>query len=456
LRGAESEVRELGSRRELFVDDWLIDSLEGASMRLHHPQPREVALQLDAPWEGPTSHYAAVLHDGDAFRLYYRGGRHAGPPVTAVALSQDGVAWRRPALGLHQWEGSGENNVVWVGPESSTFTPFLDANPQASAAERYKALASVPAPGVGPRGRALAAFASEDGYRWRRWREEPVIADGAFDSQNLAFWDALRRCYVAFVRDFRDGVRTIKRCTSADFLTWTPPEWVDCGDAPPQFPPEHLYTNATIAYPRAPHQYLSFPMRFVPQRQVVPEHPASGVSDGVFMSSRDGLRWDRRFREAFLRPGRDRENWTERSNGVAWGLAQTGSDELSLYWIEHYRHPTARLRRGTLRLDGFVSLNAGAAGGHVLTRPLRFQGDQLALNVATSAAGGVRVELQEPGGAPVPGYALEDCVELVGDSIEEAVRWRTTDRVTAFAGRALRLRLVLRDADVYALCFRPA
>src|SRR5262245_5686616 len=89
LRGAESEVREVGSRRELFVDDWLIDSLEGASLRLHPPQPREVALRLDAPWEGPTSHYAAVLHDGDAFRLYYRGGRNAGPPVTAVALSQD-------------------------------------------------------------------------------------------------------------------------------------------------------------------------------------------------------------------------------------------------------------------------------------------------------------------------------------------------------------------------------
>lgn len=449
------DARVIGSRWELMVDDWLIETLRDAGLRLHHPVAREVALRLDAPWEGAVSHYATVLEFEGEYRLYYRGQRGSdsgGPPVTAVASSRDGIRWERPQLGLFEWEGSRANNIVWIGEASATFAPFVDANPAAAPAQRFKAVAAARLPGAGPRGRGLVPFVSADGYRWQQWQAEPIITEGAFDSQNLAFWDSHRGHYVAFFRDFRDGVRSIKRATSPDFLTWSEPEWLDFGAAPP----EHLYTNAAVSYSRAPHLYLAFPKRFVPGRQAVPEHLNAGLSDGVFMSSRDGVRWDRRFLEAFLRPGRDRENWTDRTNGIAWGLLQTAVDELSLYWIEHYRHPTARLRRGTLRLDGFVSANAGYAGGEVVTRPLRFEGDELALNYATSAAGSVRAELQDADSRPIPGYTLDESVELYGDAIEQPVRWRHAHHVGALASRPIRLRLVLRDADVYALRFRPS
>jgi hypothetical protein len=201
--------------------------------------------------------------------------------------------------------------------------------------------------------------------------------------------------------------------------------------------------------------YLAFPKRFVPDRKAVPEHSSGGVSDGVLMSSRDGLHWDRRFMEGFVRPGLDRRNWTERNNAIAWGILHTAPQELSIYWVENYRHPTCRLRRGTLRLDGFASANAGYRGGELLTHPLLFEGRELVLNYATSAVGSVRVELQDVAGQPIAGYTLQDSIEMYGDDLEQAVSWNGDADVSKLAGQPVRLRVALRDADVYALRFKP-
>ena len=446
----------IGSRRELFVDDWLIERFAGTELRLHSPTPQEVVLPFDAAWEGAVSFYVTILEVEGEYRAYYRGQKdEKSGDVTAVATSSDGITWQRPNLGLIEWEDSRENNIVWDGPCAQNFTPFEDTNPAASPSQRFKAVGSKKVNNE----RLLMAFVSEDGYRWQLLQSEAIITDGWFDSQNLAYWDAYRGHYVAFYRDFsnpegeverRSRIRGIKWATSPDFINWTPGQWFEYGDAPL----EHFYTNATISYFRAPHIYLGFPKRFLPKRKVVSEHPSPGVSDGVFMSSRDGLHWDRTFMEAFLRPGRDWENWTERNNAIAWGVIPTATDELSIYWVEHYRHDTCRLRRGTLRLDGFASVNAPYEGGEVVTHPLRFEGSELALNYATSAAGSVRVELQEADGTPIEGYTLADCVEMVGDEIEGVVGWQGGTSVASLADRPVRLRMVLRDADVYALRFR--
>ena len=170
------------------------------------------------------------------------------------------------------------------------------------------------------------------------------------------------------------------------------------------------------------------------------------------MSSRDGLHWDRRFMEAFLRPGRDRENWTERNNHIAWGVVPTAPDEISIYWVEHYRHPTCRIRRGTLRMDGFVSVNASYAGGEFTTKPFTFEGKELAINYATSAVGSVQVEIQHPDGQPITGYELTD--EIYGDKIEHVVSWKAGSDVNRLAGQSIRLRFVLKDADLYAMQFK--
>jgi hypothetical protein len=275
------------------------------------------------------------------------------------------------------------------------------------------------------------------------------LTGGRFDSQNLAFWHPLDGCYVAYVRVWQAGRRWIGRAVSEDFLTWSQPEPIaaDFG------PSEHLYTNATILYPGAPQILLAFPQRFVPERRVVPEAPLPGVSDSFIMTSRDGRTFRRPFREALVRPGRDRRNWMDRSNMVAWGLLRTGGDELSLYVTRHYRQATVHLARCVVRLDGFVSVHASGGGGHLVTRPLRFVGCALHLNYATSAAGAIRVEIQDLHGSPIAHRALSDCQELVGDEISGAVAWRDGGDLSALAGEPIRLCLHLHDADLYAIRF---
>jgi len=432
----------LGSRLELFVDDYLIDTMNGLRQELHPPIPREIALTFDAPWEGPTTCYATVFRDDDRCRLCYRGSNHEGPDfhqVTCYAESPDGLHFARPNLGLFEWNGSKENNIVWRSPGEHNFAPFLDANPACKPAERHKALAGGP----------LIALASPDAIHWQMMQKEPVITEGAFDSDNLAFWGTVRGEYVCYLRDFAEGVRTIRRATSLDFVHWTGPEWLDYGDAPK----EQLYTNAITPYFRAPHLYFGFPKRFVPERKAVPEHPFEGLSDGVFMCSRDGLHF-RRYLEAFIRPGLDRSNWTERNMMPATGLIATSPEEISIYWVENYRHDTCRLRRGTIRTDGFVSVHADYSGAELVTKPLTFSGKQLVINYSTSAVGSVRVELQDDSGQAIPGFALADCPEVYGDEIEHVMVWRAGSDLSALAGKPVRLRFAMRDADLYSLGFR--
>jgi hypothetical protein len=110
-------------------------------------------------------------------------------------------------------------------------------------------------------------------------------------------------------------------------------------------------------------------------------------------------------------------------------------------------------RRYTLRIDGFVSVNAPLAGGELITKPLKFTGKQLEINYSTSAAGQVRVELQDASGKPIPGYTLEDCKPIYGDHISRVVEWKAGADLDALVGKAVRVRFEMSDADLYSLRF---
>lgn len=441
---ADESPLEIGSRRELFVDEFLVDKLEGgAALHLHQPQPQEVVLVTDRPWEGNTCVYYTVFQDGDLYRMYYRGShfdeqtrRPAHREVTCYAESRDGVHWTKPELRLFEFDGSKQNNIVWDGIGTHNFTPFKDPNPECPPEGKYKALAR------GPGG--LYAFRSADAIHWSLMVEKPVITKGAFDSQNLAFWDSHAQVYREYHRAFR-GVRDIMTGTSEDFLNWTEPVFLEYPDAPQ----EHLYTNAIRPYERAPHLLIGFPARFLPQTQQV---------EPLLMSSRDGRTFHRWSEPVIpLTAPEDRDG--NRSNYMAWGLVQLPgtANEYSVYASEaYYTGPDSRLRRFTYRVDGFVSVRAGAEQGELMTKPLRFEGDQLVLNFATAPRGRVRVELRDASGNPLDGFALKNAVPLAGDSIEEVVAWETTSNVGPLAGRPVRVRIVLRDADVYSLQFRRA
>jgi hypothetical protein len=440
------EPIDIGSRRELFVDDHLVARLEGASLQLHKPEAKDVAITCDAPWEGNTSAYVTLFQDGDRYRMYYRGShtneekKSMHPEVGCYAESRDGLKWEKPQLGLHAFNGSTQNNIVWATQGGHNFTPFKDMNPKCEPDARYKAFARGSATIDGKKKSGLLALKSEDGIRWSKLREEPVITAGAFDSQNLAYWDAERREYRAYWRIFSNKVRAIRTATSKDFIHWEQQADLKYVDSPD----EHLYTNAIMPYARAPHLFIGFPTRFQPSHQQV---------EPIFMTSRDGVLF-RRWAEPLIPITAPKDRDGNRSNYMTWGLLQLpGNDrEMSVYATEaYYAGPGSRVRRFAFRVDGFVSVHAPAKGA-LVTKPLRFAGKELELNLV-SRGDGVRVELQDADGKAIKGFTLDDCVPMKGDEIKQVVKWQGGSNVNPLTGKAVKMRVELNDADVYSMKF---
>lgn len=459
---------DLGGRRELFVDHHLIAAMEGTELRLGTPLDAGPVLAFDRPWEGAFCAYSTILHHGGRFLLYYRGVPSSGrdgrdAEVTCVAESADGRSFTRPALSFHPRPEAPRNNLILAhsAPFSHNFSPFLDTRPGEPATQAFKAIAGVHSSG-------LHGFVSADGFAWKPIQPEPILPspkDFAFDSQNVAFYSAHVGRYVLYYRTWKevDGTkyRWVSRAVSQDFVDWTTEGPMDYGGAPP----EHLYTNQTAPYFRAPHICAAICARFFPDRQVLTEAQArilqvdpkyfQDCSDAVLVTSRGGTRFTRTFLDAFLRPGLGLRNWVSRSNYPALNVVQTGPAEMSFYVNRDYGQPTAHLSRYTLRVDGFASLHAGYSGGTLLTHPLTFQGTRLELNYATSAAGSVRIEILDPADHAVPGFSLADTRELIGDEIAREAAWKQGPDLMALQGRPVRLRFHLKDADVYSFRFAP-
>ena len=507
---------DIGSRLELMVDDYLVSQLGGgARRRLNSPVPRGIALQLDTPWEGNASGGFTVFEDGGRYRMYYRGQNFVyedgelGTPdgkYVCYAESADGIHWERPVLDLVKFNGSRKNNILMDAGEilNGMFSPFKDGNPKCAEESRYKAFSLM------QRGdaRGLWAYGSPDGIHWSAMSDGPVITAGLLDTQNLAFWDGVRGEYRAYHRnEFRlpqtgeepygahpvqasnSGQRVgsqgslrgsrygrdILTATSSDFINWTESVYVNYSEGRPS----ELYTNQVTPYYRAPHLFLGFPTRYVERewseelealpevehrrmRAAISERYGAAVTDGMFMSSRDGYSFNL-WPESFIRPGlRPRDNWTYGDNYQNWGIVTTPSavagapDELSFYVREGYwRDGASTLRRYTMRVDGFASVQAPLAGGELVTRPLIFTGRELVLNFSASAAGSIRVELlRDQMNIPVEGFSIEDCVEVLGDDLERVVRWKEGRELGGLAGTPVRLRFALRDAELFSFRFR--
>jgi hypothetical protein len=200
----------MGSRLELFVDHLLIEEMRDVRLQLHHPVK---APRPKSPL--PVHHMVTVIRDGGIFRAWYRGADKSPPGTKGVpsegaevvhyAESDDGHEWRYPVLGLHEVDGTRENNVILARKPRllHNFMPFLDTRPGVDPAERYKALAGHPGPGnklgLDKPGHGLVAFVSPDGIHWTENGE--VIPyrpqwHHAFDSPNVSFWSEAEQLYV--------------------------------------------------------------------------------------------------------------------------------------------------------------------------------------------------------------------------------------------------------------------
>lgn len=499
-------VLEIGQRRELFVDGALVDRLTGgAQLRLHHPVPQEISLEHDKPWEGSVSTFHTTFKDGDIYRMYYVGAHvndyrapHEGKATEehtdtfCYAESRDGINWYKPVLGLCEFGGSTANNILLTMGEVDGVpirltnpTVFKDENPDVTPDARYKAFLS---PRDMPPG--ILAFKSADGLRWKPMAREPVLVEDEFDSQNVIFWDTITKEYRAYWRYWSEaasveekswrpsGYRGMRTATSQDFIHWSAGTNLAYGDAPP----EHLYTTQIKPYYRAPQIYIGFPARYVDRGwtdslRAMPElehrigrarsleRKGTALTESQFMASRDGVNF-KRWPEAFLRPTIERDGtWAYGNQFISWQVVETKSkiegapNEMSLYAVEGYwTGNSTALRRYTLRLDGFVSVNAPLSGGDVVTKPLRFRGNRLTLNFSTSAAGSVRVELQDLDGKPLPGFSLADCPPIYGDTLERTVHWAVAQgqpapSLASVADRTVRVRFEIKDGDLYSFQF---
>ena len=436
----------IGDRLELFVDDYLIGEMSGdVGQQLIRPEPKEVVFVADRPWEGNTSGYYSLFRDGDLYRMVYRGWQHdekkkaVHKEVTCYAESKDGIHWTRPNVGLFEWQGSKDNNIVWLTPGTHNFTAFRDDNPAAPAEARYKAF--------GGGGGGLLPFQSPDCIHWKLIQNKPVITHGAFDSQNLAFWDSDRQEYRAYWRYFTKGVttdkkwkpagvRAIRTATSKDFLHWENEADLAYGAVAPA---EHLYTNAVQKYFRAPHLFIGFPTRYLPKegQRVEP----------LLMSSRDGVHFHR-WPVAVIPEEAPADRKGNRSNYMTWGMFQLPGKpkEISVYATENYYERTpGRVRRFAYRVDGFVALRGGEKGGVMTTKPLRYKGRQLLLNYLVRTGGSAILEVLDGSGK-----AIGKSKPLSGDAIDTPVAWELDPRLSE---GIVQLRFMLKQAEVFSLRF---
>ena len=486
---------ELSNRRECFFDDHLIDTkCTSASLAIHHPQFRETVLLHDAPWEGDgcdyhnfffDKHYSGVdnAHPNGVYRMYYLGwsmisedgAQHTTEGIrVCYAESPDGISWTKPSLGICSFNGSKDNNIIMNSDSIShlnkfrhfdNFMVFRDENPACTDDRRYKA--------VGCFGDGLWCFFSSDGIHFTAGYKLGI--EGYFDSLNVIFWDALASKYRGFIRGFHpsgipgeNSVRDIRYVESEDFVNWTPAKQLiynDDEDIP-------LYTNCLSQYFRAPQLFLSFPSRYIERKgwndsfeelcgkekrlARMKLHPRYGlaITDCIFMVSRDGLNFQR-FSDAFMRPEAENgRNWVYGDCYPARGFAVTKSpfhgapDELSMYiYTNHWMGIASTMDRYTIRMDGFASLHAGAKEEKALTKFFIFSGNECYVNFETSAMGYIYFILCDN-----EGNEYRSC-ETFGNSLDRRIHFGE-GVLASLAGKPVRLRIRMRDADIYSLQFR--
>ena len=481
----DTEAINIGARRELFVDQTILGALSGSATRhLFYFEPAttqrsDVAMTWNADWEGSWTRYGTYIRDDDVIRAWYTAchtdGNHKNR--SCYAVSRDGLTFAKPVLGLFEWEGSKQNNILFdqdsfidaLGQkvdQSHNFAPFVDTNPAALPEARYKGVGGL-GENLGPN-TGLYSFESADGIHWElKSKQRPILSNQyRFDSKNQAFWDPVSRRYALYFRNLRnsrgevgikakDWRRDIMVSFSTNFVDWSEPQWLvyHRDDGQPGMNLDHLYTNEIKPYKRAPHIYLGFPARLISGSRVQP----------MFMASRDGVhfyRWLEHPMIPFTAPA-DREK--NRSNHLWQEMVEIAGepDRYSMYASENLGikgHPdgsSPRLRRFTIRKDGFVSLRATGADGLVTTKPLIFSGKKLTVNYNAQVGDGGRlsVAILDEDMQPIPAFAAVNCDPLTGDAIDQVVTWEGKSDVRSLAGKKVYLQFHLREADLFAFKF---
>lgn len=475
----------IGPESQLFVDDYLIHSMVGIVRAPHQPvkYSGNPLLIADRPWEmqGKNHIYAngSIMFDPETkqYRMYYDGAH-------LLAYSQDGVTWTKPNLGLIEFEGSKDNNIVMDYRNPTDLGSFIYDPRDPDPNRRWKAAVYHYDRGENPRWAknggqygdrsGVYAFYSKDGLDWGQ--DAQLIIPGrrgrlagstwpltGVDDVTTVTWDEGLEKFVAWMKiwDLEDGryYRARAMATSEDFVHWSQP-WAsllpDKAD-----PPDLQFYGMTGWHYEG--MWLGLLRAF---------HSATGSQsvDLQLVTSRDGLHWERALnRAAFIPSGPEGSHDHGYHSDFSSPPLRIG-DELYFYyagtaygkaWVPSEIKGGICLAK--LRVDGFASLHAaGKVHGaqmvnteqYVITRPLDFTGHELFINTKADN-GSIRVEVltgdTDDKLEPIPGFTVKDCVPMTGDGIELAVHWETHRDLKSLAGKRIRLKFYLEGyAGLYS------
>ncbi|MCC6586402.1 MAG: hypothetical protein IT168_06765 [Bryobacterales bacterium] len=514
-----AQVVDVGSVKQLFIDHRFFEMVEGVTLTVNPARATGEKLVLpDAPWErdAKLGSYCTVVDEGGKVRLWY--GVMAGvpepgknPPFMGVgyAESTDGIHFRKPRLGLVEWNGSKDNNLVMPhDPKLLTVgggSVWRDDNPSCPPERRYKSWCKVyPKPGSGLRGPHRVWY-SADGLKWFL-DERRVTGLRAADTQPSWFWDPRAKRYVGYSREWvREkagfGARMASYNESDDLINWDSmtmaiePDERDMAAMPPLFiNPARMQVKGEdilplrgerkegdrvgddqVLTPTSPIDFYGpgvFPYQGV-YVALIPVfyhwsgsglHASPSTSDIQLAVSRDGRHFSRPGgRAPFIRTGTAGSFDSKWIYPILRPVERNG--ELSIYYFgTNHNHASkvdpaaekeeAAVTRATLRLDGFVSADAAYEGGWFLTPAMRFTGSRLELNIDTGAGGWARIELLDETGKPMPGYTIDAADELNINSTRAVASWEGKSDLSALSGKPIRMRVKMRAAKLYAFQFR--
>jgi len=474
----------IAGEKQLFIDHRFLARCRNVDLCVNQPGKLGVVLRPDCPWEDKSIGFcASVLEDGGVFKLFYRADSHEKGASICLATSRDGLHWERPQIGLYEFGGRKDNNIVFRDTDNSAAyrgvgeaIVFLD--PHGRPQQRFKMIASKGWPD--PRSAGLYCHTSPDGVHWTAG---PRVLDICPDTANQAAWDRQRGKYVAYIRIW-NPLRKVGRVETADILAPWPCTplgaeayfiWGKASVAVPsrEFPvafgydredpvPSDHYNAAAVEYPYAQNAYVAFPSSYMH----FPEPPVGkygndGLLDIQMAVSRDGVEYHRITRVPYVPLGLAGEP-DSLSNYMAVGMLRVGDYLYQYYGAYAVTHGLPESRQRTpigsfcavrQRLDGFVSADAAWGGGELVTPPVLFMGRRLVLNLDTSAMGACQVGLVTAAGNEIPGFTVNECDILRGNAVEKVVTWKGNSDLAVLSGKSVRLQFRMRAAKLFSFQF---
>jgi hypothetical protein len=459
--------------RRLFLDDQEIAHLENLQRTMHTPVKKGAVIRPERPWEMGLQTRCAPAWDEKA--KLWKLSLITSTPFPDVAgmtyvESQDGLRWTRPVLRQYEVNGSRENNFVAVDPklrwpanaiENVVYDPD-DPDP----ARRFKGLGHC-------NGRDL--LVSPDGIHWQRLQAPRLPSQ---DESNLTY-DRHGRTFLATLKQNGPNGRAVTLATSKDFATWSRPELIfhaddedqkrarqvikaRLADRALQQPTHHnpadysadIYNMPIFRYQG---HYIGLPAVFYHAGKA-PDGNQDGFHHVQLVCSRDLRRWQRLGgRQAFIGPSPVGGGAFDTVQILPPSSPVIRDNELWFYYTGiTFRYPPkgekaqGAICLAVLRRDGFISLDAGPKEGSVLTRPFVLPRGDLYLNV-NAAGGSAEAQVCDENGAAIAGF--ERSAPIRGDHVEALVRWPKTE-LAKLAGRAVALRVTLRQAQLYSFWFK--